>query len=141
MERNELPSPTYWAGPPSEIQAAVQAYLFVRWGCLTRSHGQYEEILLPTGVKETKEIERFLAALQQFYRFAIGRQDYWYYGNPAAAFRIPLRSRLWQAIAPISVTFRSRPALDQSINPSSSRQEQPLAVVPGEARGQLVRAA
>lgn len=151
LERKLIPPPTYWAGPPSEIQAAVRAYLFVRWGCLTRLHGQHEEILLPPGVRETGEIQRFLAALQQFYRFALERQDYWYDGNPATAFRIPLRSRLWQAIAPISFTFRSRPAFHKSrvddggkeesvqgINPSSPRQEQPLPVVPSEAWVQLV---
>ncbi len=154
LKRNELPPATYWAGSPSEIKAAIRAYLLARWGCLTRSHGQDEEILLSPSAKEAGEIQRFLAVLRQFYSFAIERQDYWYDGNPAAAFRIPLRSRIWQTIAPISSTFRSRPALHQSrideggkeelvqsIHPFSSRQEQPLPVVPGGARRLLVPAA
>jgi hypothetical protein len=154
LKRNKLPPATYWAGSPSEIKTAIRAYLFARWGCLTRSHEQHEEILLSPTVKETGEIQRFLTALRQFYNFVIEQQDYWYEGNPAAAFRIPLHSRLWQAIAPISITFRSRPALDQSrvdeggkkksvqsINPSSPRQEQRLSAVPVEAWVQLVPAA
>jgi hypothetical protein len=154
LKRNELPPATYWAGSPSEIKAAIRAYLFARWGFLTRSYSQDEEILLSPTVKETGEIQRFLAALRQFYSFAIERQDYWYDGNPAAAFRIPLRSRIRQAIAPISSTLRSRPVLRQSrideggkeelvqrINPSSLRLEQRRVAVPGEAWVQLVPAA
>jgi hypothetical protein len=154
LKRNELPPATYWAGSPSEIKTAIRAYLFARWGCLTRSQGQHEEILLSPTVKETGEIQRFLAALRQFYGFAIEQQHYWYDGNPVAAFRIPLRSRIWQAIAPISSILRSRPALHQSridegekkesvqsINPSSPRQEQQLSAVPVEAWIQLVPAA
>jgi hypothetical protein len=105
-------------------------------------------------VKETGEIQRFLAALRQFYNFAIERQDYWYDGNPAAAFRIPLRSRISQVIAPIGSILRSRPTLhysridegrkeepDQRINPSSLHQEQQLPAVPVQAWVQLVPAA
>ena len=151
LERKQLSPWTYWAGPPSEIRAVVRAYLYARWGCLTRPHGQHEEILLSPVVRETGEMQRFLVALRQFYRFAIERRDYWYDGNPAEAFRLPLRSRLWQAMAPISFTFRSRPALNQSrvdeglqeepvqsINPVSPREEQPLPIVPVEAWIQLV---
>lgn len=154
LERKQLLPPTYWAGSPSEIKAAVRAYLFARWGCLTRSHYQHEEILLSPEVKETGEIQRFLAALGQFYSFAIEQQHYWYDGNPVAAFRIPLRSRIWQAIAPISSILRPRPALQQSgveeggkdelvqrTNPSSPRLEQRLSAVPVEAWIQLVPAA
>ncbi len=154
MEGKQLLQPTYWAGAPSEIKAAIRAYVFARWGCLTRSRGQNEEILLSPTVKETGEIQRFLAALRQFYNFAIERQDYWYDGNPAAAFGIPLRSRISQVIAPISSILRSRTALyysrideggkeepDQRINPSSLHQEQWLSAVPVEAWVQLVPAA
>jgi hypothetical protein len=146
LNKNQLPPRTYWAGRPSEIRAAIRAYLLARWGCITRPHDQYEEILLSPVVRETSEIQRFLAALRQFYRFAIERQDYWYDGNPAAAFRIPLRSRFRQAIAGISFSLHSRPALHevradvgvkeepvQRINPASPLQEQPLPVLLAEA--------
>jgi len=139
-KRDELPAATYWAGSPSEIKATIRAYLFARWGCLTRSHGQDEELLLSPRAKEAGEIHRFLSVLRQFYRFAIERQDYWYDGNPAVAFRISMRSRIWQAIVPISSPRRARPALHQSrtdgggkeefaqsIHPFSSLQELELA--------------
>ena len=151
LKRIELPPATYWAGPPSEIKVAIRAYLFAHWGCLTRSSSPDEEILLSPSAKATGEIRRFLAVLRQFYRFAIERQDYWYNGNPVTAFRIPLLSRIWQVIAPISFTLRSRPALHQrrideggreelvqSISPFSPRLEQPLPIVLDEAWDQLV---
>jgi hypothetical protein len=93
LGRIELPPATYWAGPPSEIKVAIRAYLFARWGCLTRSSSPDEEMVLSPSAKATEEIRRFLAVLRQFYRFAIERQDYWYEGNPVTAFRIPLLSR------------------------------------------------
>jgi hypothetical protein len=151
LKRIEFPPATYWAGPPSEIKAAIRAYLFTRWACLTRSSSPDEEIVLSPSAKATGEIRRFLAVLRHFYRFASARQDYWYDGNPVTAFRIPLRSRLWQVIAPLSFPLRSRPALQQSrideggreelvqsISPFSPRLEQPLPVVLDEAWGQLV---
>jgi len=151
LGRIELPPATYWAGPPSEIKVAVRAYMFARWGCLTRSSSPDEELVLSPSAKATGEIRRFLAVLRQFYRFAIERQDYWYDGNPVRAFRIPLLSRIWQVIALSSFPLRSRPALHQSsrdeggreelihsIGPFSPRLKQPLPVVLDEARGQLV---
>lgn len=100
----QLPGWTYWAGPPSQIRAAIRAYLLTRWSCLTRAHGQMEEILLSPIGSEAAEIQHFLAALQQFYRFATARGYYWYEGNPAAAFTLPVYSRLWQAL---TSAFRS----------------------------------
>jgi hypothetical protein len=154
LKKNVLPLATYWAGSPSEIKAAIRAYLFARWGCLIRSQDQYEEILLSSTVKETDEIQRFLTALRQFYSFAIEQQHYWYEGNPVAAFRVPLRSRILQAIASLSALLRPHSALHQSrvdegekeefvqsINPSARLQEQRLSAVPVEAWIQLVPAA
>ena len=87
LKRIELPPATYWAGPPSEIKVAIRAYLFVHWGCLTRSSSPAdEEIVLLPSVKATGEIRRFLAVHRHFYRFALERQDYWYDGNPVMAF-------------------------------------------------------
>jgi hypothetical protein len=104
QESKQIAGQANWAGSPSEIRAAIRAYLLTRWSCLTRAHGRQEEILLsPTG-SETAEMQRFLDALQQFYRFAIKRGYYWYEGNPAAAFSLPMRSRLRQAL---SGAFRS----------------------------------
>jgi hypothetical protein len=151
LKRSELPEAAYWAGPPSEIKLTIRAYLFARWGCLTSSSSPDEEMVLSPSAKATGEMRRFLAVLRQFYRFAIERQDYWYDGNPVTAFRIPLRSRIRQVIAPISFTLPSRPALHQSrideggreelvqsISPFSPHLEQPLPVVLDEAWGQLV---
>ena len=151
LERQRLPPRAYWAGPPSEIRVIVRAYLLARWGCLTRAHGQHEEILLSPRLREAGEIQRFLVALRQFYHFAIERRDYWYDGNPADAFRLPLRSRLRKAIAHISCTFRWRTTRDQSrvaeglqeepaqsINPVSPREKQTLPLVPLAARIQFV---
>src|SRR5215471_17589546 len=70
-KRIELPPATYWAGPPSEIKGAIRAYLFARWGCLTRSSSPDEEIVLLPKAKATGEIRHFLAVLRQFYRFAL----------------------------------------------------------------------
>ena len=141
-KQKQLPQ-TNWAGPPSEIRLIVRTYLLARWGCLTRAHGQHEEILLSPWLREAGTIQRFLVALQQFYRFAIERRDYWYDGNPADAFRLPFRSRLRQAIAPISCLFRWRTTRDQSrvdeglqeepaqnIHPVSPSEKQPLPLVP-----------
>jgi hypothetical protein len=151
LERQLLPLRTHWAGPPSEIRVIVRAYLLARWGCLTRAHGQHEEILLSPRLREAGEIQRFLVALRQFYHFAIERRDYWYDGNPADAFRLPLRSRLRKAIAHISCTFRWRTTRDQSrvdegfqeepaqrINPVSLREKQPLPLVTLETLIQFV---
>lgn len=151
LKRIELPPATYWAGPPSEIKVAIRAYLLARWGCLTRTCSPDEEIVLSPSAKATGEIRRSLAVLWQFYRFAFKRQDYCYDGNPVTAFRIPLRSRIWQIIAPLSFPLRSRPALHQSrideggreelvqsISPFSPRLELPLPVVLDEAWGKLV---
>jgi len=147
LGRIELPPATYWAGPPSEIKVAIRAYLLARWGCLTRSRSPAdEEIVLSPSAKATGGIRRFLAVLRHFYRFALERQDYCYDGNPVTAFRIPLRSGLWQIIAPSSFTLRSRSALHlsrrdeagreelvQTISPFSPHLEQPLPVVLDEA--------
>lgn len=151
LKRIELPEAAYWAGPPSEIRVAIRAYLLARWGCLTRSSSPDVEIVLSPSAKATGEIRRSLAVPWHFYRFAIERQDYCYDGNPVTAFRIPLLSRVWQEIAPISFTLHSRSALHQSrideggreelvqsISPFSPRLEQPLPVVLDEAWGQLV---
>ncbi len=113
MEVPSLPPGMAWAGPPSELQAAVRFYLAARWGCRTRQHGRYEDILLSPFMQGEQQIHLFLAALQRFYRFCIERRDYWYERNPAEAFRLPLRSRLLQAIAPIRLSLRSRRALKQ----------------------------
>jgi len=150
-ERHQLPAEVFWAGSPSEIRAAIRAYLLTRWGSLTRRHGQQEEIVLSPAVSETAEIQHFLVALQQFYRFAIERRDYWYEGNPAAAFHLPLRSCLWQAITTIRLPFRSSATPHQSeiaeegkeaplqwSTPASPREEQPLSTIPTEAWIQLV---
>ncbi len=104
QESQQVAGRANWAGSPSEIRAAIRAYLLARWNCLTRAHGQQEEILLSSTGSETAEMQRFLAALQQFYRFAIKRGYYWYEGNPAAVFSLPMRSRLRQAL---SGAFRS----------------------------------
>ncbi len=151
LERQQLLPRTHWAEPPSEIRVIVRGYLLARWGCLTKAHGQHEEILLSPLVRETGAIQRFLVALGQFYRFAIERRDYWYDGNPADAFRLPLRSRLRQAIAPISCIVRWRTTHDQSrvdkgfqeepaqsMNPVSPREKQPLPLVPLAAWIQFV---
>ncbi len=113
MEAPSLPPGMAWAGPPSEIQAAVRFYLAARWGCRTRQHGRYEDIRLSPFMQGEQQLHLFLAALQRFYRFCIERRDYWYERNPAEAFRLPLRSRLLQAIAPIRLSLRSRPARNQ----------------------------
>jgi hypothetical protein len=102
MGSGQFPPRTFWAGPPSEIQAAIRAYLLTQWGCRTRRKGLCEELLLAPLTKEAAQIHRFLSALRAFYHFAIARHDYCYHGNPVAAFRLPLRARLWQAIAPLS---------------------------------------
>jgi len=148
LERKQLPDEVFWAGSPSEIRAAIRAYLLTRWGCLTKPNGQQEKILLSPAVGETVEIQHFLGALQQFYRFAIKRRDYWYEGNPADTFRLPLRSRLWQDM---SVAFRSSAArypsgVDegrkevpvQKSTPVSPREEQSVSTIPVEAWIQLV---
>jgi hypothetical protein len=94
LGRSELPPATSWAGPTSEIKVAIRAYLFARWGCLTRSRSPDEEMVLSPSARATGEIRRFLAVLRHFYRFAIERQDYCYDGNPVTAFRIPPLSRI-----------------------------------------------
>jgi len=141
MERGQLPPRTFWAGPLSEIQAAIRAYLLTQWGYRTRRNGRSEELLLAPLAQEAAQILGFLSALRAFYHFAIARHDYWDHGNPAAAFRLPLRARLWQAIAPINLLLRSLHAPHQSkgaeggkkepvqrIYPISARKEQPLPV-------------
>jgi hypothetical protein len=111
MEVPSLPPAMAWAAPPSELRAAIRFYLAARWGCRTRQHGRYEHIRFSPFMQE--ELHLFLAVLQRFYRFSIERRDYWYEGNPAEAFRLPLCSRLLQAIAPIGLSLRSRPARNQ----------------------------
>lgn len=134
LKRNELPPATYWAGTPSEIKVAIRAYLLARWGCLTRSSSPDEEMVLSPSAKAKGEIRRFLAVLQQFYRFAIERQDYWYDGNPVTAFHIPLLSLIWQVIAPSSFTLRSRPALHQSRRDEGLREELVQSISPFSPR-------
>ena len=113
VEVPSLPASMAWAAPPSVLQAAVRYYLAARWGCRTSQRGQYVDIRLSPFMEGEQELHRFLAALQRFYQFSIERRDYWYEGNPAEAFRIPLRSRLLQAIAPRRFSPRSRPARNQ----------------------------
>ena len=115
MEAPSFPSGMAWAAPPSVLQAAVRFYLAARWGCRTSQHGRYEDIRLSPFMEGEQELHLFLAALQRFYRFSIERRDYWYRGNPAEAFRLPLHSRLLQAIAPRRFSPRSRPARNQRI--------------------------
>lgn len=114
MEVPLLPASIAWAAPPSTLQAAIRFYLAARWGCRTSQHGRYEDIRLSPCMKGEQELRLFLAALQRFYRFSIERQDYWYEGNPVEAFRLPLRSRLLQAIAPRRLSSRSRPVRTQT---------------------------
>ncbi len=121
-QSKQLPGEIYWAGSPSQLRAAIRAYLLTRWGCLTRPNGRQEEILLPPTMSETAEIQSFLAALQQFYHFALKRHDYWYESNPAATFHLPLRSHLWHAL---KATFRF-PAPRHSGSRDEGRKEAPL---------------
>ncbi len=147
-ESKQLPAEVSWAGPPSEIRAAIRAYLLTYWGCLTRRHDQQEEVVLSPTASETVEIQHFLAVLQQFYRFAIARRDYWYESNPTEAFYLPLRSRLWHALNvvfrspatrhPSSVDEGGKEVPIQKSTPVSSREEQPVPTVPTEAWIQLV---
>ncbi len=46
MERGQFPPRTFWAGPSSQIQAAIRAYLLMQWECRTRRNGLSEELLL-----------------------------------------------------------------------------------------------
>jgi len=108
-----FPSSMSWAGSPSEIQAAVRLYLMARWGCCTRQHERHEDILLSSLVGGEQQLSLFLAVLRQFYHFMRERRDYWYEGNPIKAFRLPLRSRLLQAIAPGRLSLRSHPTCKQ----------------------------
>jgi len=113
MEVPFLPPGMAWAAPPSELQGAIRFYLAARWGCRTRQHGRYEHIRLSPFTQEEQQLHLFLAVLQRFYRFSIERRDYWYERNPAEAFRLPLRSRLLQAIAPIGLSLRNVTAGNQ----------------------------
>jgi len=114
MDASALPPKTIWAGPPSEIRAAIRAYLLTRWGCPTTSYSGEEEMVLAVPVAQTGEIQRLLAALEQFYQFARERRYYWYDANPVAAFRLPLRSRLLHAILLLRCAWRAQPAPNQS---------------------------
>ena len=113
MQGWSFPASMAWAAPPSALQGAIRFYLADRWGCLTRQRGEYEEIRLSPRMEGGQELHLFLTALQRFYQFVIERQDYWYERNPAEAFRLPLRSRLLQAIAPRRFSARSRATRDQ----------------------------
>jgi hypothetical protein len=115
MEVPSLPASMAWAAPPSVLQAAVRYYLAAHWGCRTSQQGEHEDIRLSPFKEGEQELHVFLAALQRFYRFPMERRDYWYERNPAEAFRLPLRSRLLQAIAPGRFSLRSRPARNQRI--------------------------
>ena len=113
MEMPPLPPGMAWAAPPSALQGAIRFYLAARWGCRTRPQGEYEDIRLSPFMEGEQELHLFLAALHRFYRFCIERRDYWYERNPAEAFRLPLRSRLLQAIAPRRLSLQPRPARKQ----------------------------
>jgi hypothetical protein len=113
LEVSSLPAGMAWAAPPSVLQAAIRFYLAARWEYRTRQHGRYEDIYLSPFTEGEQELHLFLAALQGFYRFAIERRDYWYERNPVESFRLPLRSRLLQAIAPLGLSLRPRPIHNQ----------------------------
>jgi len=101
------------------------------------------------GIERRNSKHGFFAALRQFYRFAIERRDYWYEGNPAEAFNLPLRSRLLYAMGrvfrssagrhPSSISEGGKVVLVQRSTPTSPREEQPASAIPAEAWIQLVR--
>jgi len=115
MEVPSLPSRMAWSAPPSALQKAVRSYVAARWKCRTSLHGQYEDIRISPCKEGEQELHLFLAALQRFYRSSIERRDYWYDRNPAEAFRLPLRSRLQQAIEQRRYSPRSRPTRNHRI--------------------------